>query len=56
MVRLNAAYRGVRVQLVLRTRTDAPFVLWAGRSFYAELLEAGIPIHVLETHEPIIGQ
>lgn len=45
MALLHAAYRGVRVQLVLPTRTDAPFVLWAGRSFYAELLEAGVEIY-----------
>ncbi len=40
-----AAYRGVSVQLVLPTRSDAPVVLWAGRSFYAELVSAGVDIH-----------
>jgi cardiolipin synthase len=42
---IHACYRGVRVQLVLPTRSDATFVLWAGRSFYAELLEAGVEIY-----------
>lgn len=40
-----AAYRGVKVKLVLPTRHDAPVVLWAGRSFYGELLAAGVEIH-----------
>lgn len=39
-----AAYRGVRVQLVIPTRTDAPLVLWAGRSYYAELISSGVEI------------
>lgn len=42
---LHASYRGVRVELVLPTRSDNPFVLWAGRSFYRELLEGGVEIH-----------
>jgi cardiolipin synthase len=33
------------VQLVLPTRSDSPLVLWAGRSFYAELLDAGVEIY-----------
>ncbi|MCA9244281.1 MAG: cardiolipin synthase [Phycisphaerales bacterium] len=41
----HAAHRGVRVQLVLPTRSDHPVVLWAGRSFYAELLSAGVEIY-----------
>lgn len=41
----HACYRGVRVQLVLPTRHDAPPVLWAGRSFYAELAQAGVEIY-----------
>ncbi len=40
-----AAYRGVKVQIILPTRHDAPVVLWAGRSFYAELLAAGVEIY-----------
>ncbi len=42
---LHAAIRGVRVQLVLPSRSDNALVLWAGRSFYAELLEAGVEIY-----------
>lgn len=41
----HASYRGVRVQLVLPTRHDHPVVLWAGRSFYGELLQAGVEIY-----------
>jgi cardiolipin synthase len=41
----HACLRGVKVQIVLPTRTDAPLVLWAGRSFYAELLDAGVEIY-----------
>ena len=33
------------MQLVLPTRSDASLVLWAGRSFYPELLEAGVEIY-----------
>ncbi len=40
----HACYRGVRVQIVIPTRTDAPLVLMAGRSFYAQLLAAGVEI------------
>ncbi|MGE0481731.1 MAG: cardiolipin synthase, partial [Phycisphaerae bacterium] len=40
----HACYRGVRVQIVLPTRTDAPLVLWAGRSYYAELMQAGVEV------------
>jgi cardiolipin synthase len=45
MALVHACYRGVRVQLVLPTRSDSPFVLWAGRSFYSELLDAGVEIY-----------
>lgn len=45
MALINACYRGVRVQLLLPTRHDLPLVLWAGRSFYAELLQAGVEIY-----------
>lgn len=45
MALIHACYRGVRVQLVLPTRSDSPLVLWAGRSFYAELLDAGVEIY-----------
>jgi cardiolipin synthase len=45
MALIHACYRGVRVQLVLPTRSNHWLVLWAGRSFYAELLEAGVEIY-----------
>lgn len=41
----HATLRGVRVEMVLPTRTDAPLVLWAARSFYSELLDAGVEIY-----------
>jgi len=41
----NAAYRGIDVELVIPSHGDHPLVLWAGRSFYRELLEAGIRIY-----------
>lgn len=44
MALIHACSRDVRVELVLPTRTDSATVLWAGRSFYAELLEAGVRI------------
>jgi cardiolipin synthase len=40
-----ACTRGVTVELVLPTRSDALIVLWAGRSFYRELLERGVKIY-----------
>lgn len=42
---LHAAYRGVKIMLVLPTRSDNPLVLYAGRSFYPELLDAGVEIY-----------
>ncbi|MBI5862915.1 MAG: cardiolipin synthase [Planctomycetes bacterium] len=42
---VHACYRDVRVQLVLPTRSDNSLVLWAGRSFYPELLDAGAEIY-----------
>lgn len=42
---LHARYRGVRVQIVLPSRTDNRLVLWAGRSYYAEFLQAGIELY-----------
>ncbi len=41
----DAARRGVKVQLVLPGRSDVTLVLQAGRSYYTELLEAGVQIH-----------
>lgn len=40
-----ACYRGVRVRLVLPSRSDSRLALWAARSFYRELLDAGVEIH-----------
>lgn len=44
MALAHAAYRGVKVQIVVPTRSDVSVVLWAGRSFYRELISAGIEI------------
>jgi len=41
----SAAYRGVPVRLLIPARSDHRFVLWAGRSYYDELLEAGVEIY-----------
>ena len=41
----RAARRGVDVQLILPGRTDHWLVFHAGRSYYDELLEAGVRIH-----------
>ena len=40
-----AAKRGVDVKLVLPSRTDGWLVFHAGRSFYTELLDAGVKIY-----------
>jgi len=40
-----AARRGVKVQLLIPSRTDRGFVLWAGRSFYPGLCRAGVEIY-----------
>ena len=45
LVALKAAsYRGVRVELLIPQKTDSRVVLLAGRSYYAELLQAGVRI------------
>lgn len=41
----RAAARGVRVQLMLPSISDVKLLLSAGRSFYEELLTAGVEIH-----------
>lgn len=41
----SAAYRGVPVRLLIPARSDHRFVLWAGRSYYEELLESGVEIY-----------
>jgi cardiolipin synthase len=40
-----AAARGVDVRLVLPSRTDSRLVLYAGHSYYDELLEGGVKIY-----------
>jgi cardiolipin synthase len=42
---LAAARRGVRVQLMLPSRTDVPLLLIAARSFYERFMDAGIEIY-----------
>jgi cardiolipin synthase len=41
----DAAQRGVDVKLILPSNTDSWLVFHTGRSYYAELLEAGVKIH-----------
>ena len=41
----NAALRGVDVRMVLPSHSDSKFAYHAGRSFYADLLEAGVRIY-----------
>jgi cardiolipin synthase len=41
----HAAYRGLRVEILIPTKTDTLLALWAGRSFYQELIRAGVCIH-----------
>jgi len=41
----SAAYRGVRVQIMIPTRTDQKIALWVARSYYPELLPAGVEIY-----------
>jgi cardiolipin synthase len=41
----TAAYRGVRVRLLIPSQNDHKIVLWAGRSFYNEIRRAGIEVH-----------
>lgn len=41
----SAAYRGVKVQIMIPTRTDQKIALWVARSYYPELLPAGVEIY-----------
>jgi cardiolipin synthase len=41
----TAAYRGVKVKLLVPAKNDNPLTLWAGRSFYGELMKAGIEVY-----------
>jgi cardiolipin synthase len=45
MALCTAASRGVRVRLLLPSKSDHRFVVMAGRSYYEELLDAGVEIH-----------
>jgi cardiolipin synthase len=45
----DAAKRGVDVKLILPSRTDSWLVFHAGRSYYEELLEAGVKIFERKT-------
>ncbi|HSW44955.1 MAG TPA: phospholipase D-like domain-containing protein, partial [Phycisphaerae bacterium] len=40
-----AAYRGVRVRLLIPSCTDHWITLWAGRSYYHELCSAGVEVY-----------
>ena len=42
---VNAAQRGVRVQLLMPARSDVTIAHYAGRHFFARLLKAGVEIH-----------
>jgi cardiolipin synthase len=41
----SAAYRGVRVQMLIPAKSNHWLVLWAGRSFYSEMCDAGVEIY-----------
>jgi cardiolipin synthase len=41
----SAARRGVDVRLILPSKTDSNLVLYAGRAYYGELLDAGVRIY-----------
>lgn len=41
----GAAHRGVRVDILLPSKSDQPLMVWAGRSWYRELLESGVHIY-----------
>jgi len=41
----TAAYRGVKVRLLLAGKVDIFGMLWAGRAFYESLMEAGVEIY-----------
>jgi cardiolipin synthase A/B len=44
----DAAQRGVAVELVLPGRSDSTLALHAGRSYYTQLLQAGVQIHEMD--------
>ncbi|MCG9712211.1 cardiolipin synthase [Shewanella insulae] len=42
---VTAAARGVDVNIIIPQKNDSTMVKWASRSFFAELLKAGVKIH-----------
>ncbi|MBL0919143.1 MAG: cardiolipin synthase B [Hydrogenophaga sp.] len=44
----DAAQRGVAVELVLPGRSDSSLALHAGRSYYTQMLQAGVRIHEMD--------
>ncbi|GAB6262146.1 cardiolipin synthase [Photobacterium sp. R1] len=42
---ISAAERGIDVHIVIPAKNDSVMVEWASRSFFAELLNAGVTIH-----------
>ncbi|KIO35356.1 cardiolipin synthase [Shewanella sp. cp20] len=42
---ITAAARGVDVNIIIPQKNDSTMVKWASRSFFAELLKAGVKIH-----------
>lgn len=48
MALIHASSRGVRVELVIPTHTDVWITLWAARSYYAEMIDAGIRVYEYE--------
>lgn len=45
---INAAHRGLEVNIIVPRKNDSTMVKWASRSFFGELLEAGVNIHRFE--------
>lgn len=45
---LNAARRGVDVKIIFPSVSDAGLAYYAGRSFYADLLDAGVKVYELK--------
>lgn len=41
----SAAYRGVRVQIIIPSKNDQPVTLWVARSYYLDLIRAGVEIY-----------
>ncbi|GGI74478.1 cardiolipin synthase A [Shewanella hanedai] len=58
---VSAAHRGVNVELIIPYRNDSTMVKWASRSFFSELLSAGVKIYrfkggLLHTKSVVIDQ